>query len=184
LRVVRFPRCLSGRSAVAVRERMTRLLAEWRGRRPGRQLALKALLPDILLAAWRSPRRERIAPSRREPGSGARAAEGGRVGQVSAAVERIIHGCAGPLRLADLAAAARLSPAHFSEVFTRLIGMPPMRFLRRHRVRRAQSLLRLTDRRVSDIAAAVGYPDPYHFSRAFRAETGTSPSAYRREPGA
>jgi AraC-like DNA-binding protein/mannose-6-phosphate isomerase-like protein (cupin superfamily) len=181
LRVVPFPRCVRGRTARRVRDLAGELLAEWEGGRSGRQLALKALLPAMLRTVLRAPRRDLVSPGRRErAGAAARGPEALRVGQISAAVERVIRDYRQPLKLADLASAAHLSPAHFSEVFREMIGMPPMKFLRRHRMRRAQSLLRLTDRSVADIAAEVGYVDPYHFSRAFRGETGVSPTAYRR----
>jgi len=184
LRMVSMPRGVRGRSAGLLREMSEELLAEWKGRRRGRQLASKTLLPGMLLGLLRAPRRDVLVPERRGKDGAAPGSDSLRVKQISAATEMVIREYREPLKLADLASAAHLSPAHFSEIFREMIGMPPMKFLRRHRMRRAQSLLRMTDRSVADIAARVGYADPYHFSRAFRSETGLSPTGYRRGRGA
>lgn len=47
------------------------------------------------------------------------------------------------------------------------------------RVRLARHWLRTTDMRVAEIAASLGYVDASNFARAFRTQTGLSPSAYR-----
>ncbi len=81
--------------------------------------------------------------------------------------------------LADIAREAGLSPHHFIRVFTGAAGISPMRYLRDLRIRQSIGLLQATDLRVNEIAAAVGFRDPLHFSRAFHAATGKSPSAMR-----
>jgi len=84
-----------------------------------------------------------------------------------------------PVRLADLAAEARLSPFHFLRVFKRVTGSTPGRYLTRLRIEHAQRLL---DRglTVEEAARACGYGSPGHLSTAFLRETGMRPSAYRR----
>jgi len=47
------------------------------------------------------------------------------------------------------------------------------------RIVQACRLLRETDRQVSEIALAVGFSNPGHFHRVFKAETGDSPSSWR-----
>jgi len=51
------------------------------------------------------------------------------------------------------------------------------------RFREACRRLNDTDDRVATIAAALGYKDPSHFSRAFRRWSGVRPSEYRRQRG-
>ena len=46
----------------------------------------------------------------------------------------------------------------------------------------ARKLLRDSRLSVGEIAARVGYPDPFHFSKTFKNSEGVSPSRFR-EPG-
>ena len=84
------------------------------------------------------------------------------------------------LSVADLAAVAGLSPAHFSRLFAAAAGEPPHRYVRAVRLDEAARLLRTTRRSVLDIALTVGYGDPSSFGAAFRRRFGASPTAYRK----
>jgi AraC family transcriptional regulator of arabinose operon len=44
---------------------------------------------------------------------------------------------------------------------------------------RARQLLITSDHTVAEIAASVGYPDPFYFSRQFSAVNGVSPREFR-----
>lgn len=83
-------------------------------------------------------------------------------------------------RLEELATAAGLSVPHFCLLFRRLTGYAPIDFLARERIRRACRLLDTTEATVAAIASAVGFEDPYYFSRRFRQIMGVSPRAYRQ----
>src|SRR4029453_4660720 len=61
-----------------------------------------------------------------------------------------------PITVNDLAAAAGLSRAHFSRMFTRTFGESPRAYLQTRRLERAAALLRHTDRSVADIWGMVG----------------------------
>src|ERR1700682_4829805 len=61
-----------------------------------------------------------------------------------------------PITVDDLAAAAGLSRAHFSRMFTRTFGESPRAYLQTRRLERAAALLSHTDRSVADICAMVG----------------------------
>lgn len=86
---------------------------------------------------------------------------------------------ADPLDVADLARAARLSPAHFSREFRRAFGESPHQYLLTRRLERAAALLRTTDWSVTRICHAVGLTSLGSFSTSFRRTFGLSPSAYR-----
>jgi AraC-like DNA-binding protein len=85
-----------------------------------------------------------------------------------------------PLTVRDLAAAAGLSPAHFSRAFTALYGQPPHRYLLTRRLERAAALLRTTDWSITDICFAVGLSSVGSFGVSFRRVHGVSPGEYRR----
>jgi AraC-like DNA-binding protein len=84
-----------------------------------------------------------------------------------------------PLDVTALAAAAKLSPAHFSREFRRAFGEPPHRYLLNRRLERAAALLRTTDRSVADICFTVGLRSVGSFTSSFGRTFGMSPTAYR-----
>lgn len=84
------------------------------------------------------------------------------------------------LTLNRLAAEAHLSAPHFCGEFRRWFGMPPMAYLARRRMEAGAVLLRETALDVQEVAARVGFEDPYHFSRQFKKSFGVAPSKFRR----
>src|SRR5947208_16009918 len=84
-----------------------------------------------------------------------------------------------PLGVADLARAARLSPAHFSREFRRAFGEPPHQYLLTRRLERAAALLRTTDWSVAEICFAVGLQSVGSFTTSFGRMFGSSPTSYR-----
>lgn len=94
--------------------------------------------------------------------------------------DAIDRASAEPLDVAALAQLAFMSEAHFTRTFRDTFGETPHRYLQRRRIERAMTLLRTTDRSVTDICIAVGFNSFATFSRTFRAIVGESPSSFRR----
>jgi AraC-like DNA-binding protein len=88
------------------------------------------------------------------------------------------------LSLAEVAAAAGLSPAYFSTVFKNEMGENFSDYLVRLRNELAARLLVGTDRSLADIAADCGFEDQSWFSKTFKRCMGTSPGRYRESGGA
>jgi len=84
-----------------------------------------------------------------------------------------------PLTVADLAAVAGLSSAHFSREFRDAFGEPPHRYLLTRRLERAAALLRTTDRSATEICFAVGLSSLGSFTSSFARIYGATPAAYR-----
>ncbi|PZG01095.1 AraC family transcriptional regulator [Micromonospora deserti] len=87
---------------------------------------------------------------------------------------------AAPVNLPALAALAGYSTSHFSARFRTLTGFSVTEYVKRLRMARARQLLIMSDYSVAEIAAAVGYPDPFYFSRHFTAVNGMNPREFRR----
>jgi AraC-like DNA-binding protein len=84
-----------------------------------------------------------------------------------------------PLQVPRLAAVASMSPSHYFAVFKVITGFTPMDFLIRLRIQQACRLLDSVGVPVKQVAAALGYQDPFYFSRVFRAVNGMAPTQYR-----
>jgi AraC-like DNA-binding protein len=83
------------------------------------------------------------------------------------------------LSVADLAAAANLSPAHFSRQFKQVFGESPHQYLLTRRLERAANLLRTTDWSIAHICFAVGAQSLGSFTTSFRRMFGRTPLDYR-----
>ncbi len=106
-------------------------------------------------------------------------APAGAVARVSRIVRTIDRHPGGGLTLGSLAREAGLSPYHFLRTFQRLTGVTPHQYVLRARLREAAMRLVVERARVIDIALQCGFGDVSNFNRAFRAEFGVSPRAYR-----
>ena len=84
-----------------------------------------------------------------------------------------------PLQVATLAALANVSPSHFFALFKQRTGCPPMDYFTRLRMRHACRMLGSTSASVKEVAAALGYDDPFYFSRVFKSIHQVPPSRYR-----
>jgi AraC-like DNA-binding protein len=83
------------------------------------------------------------------------------------------------LDIAKLAGMAFMSEAHFIRTFKGTFGETPHRYVQRRRIERAMTLLRNTDRSITEICIAVGFSSFATFSRTFREIVGESPSSFR-----
>jgi AraC family transcriptional activator of mtrCDE len=81
-------------------------------------------------------------------------------------------------RLRDVAGMSRPT---FQRRFGQDTGMTVGAFLAKARLMAATELLTSTDATVATVAGRVGYQSESAFSRAFRAETGTTPARFRRD---
>jgi AraC-like DNA-binding protein len=84
-----------------------------------------------------------------------------------------------PITVDELARAAGLSRAHFSEQFKACFGEPPHAYLLTRRLERAAALLRTTDHSVARICMDVGLRSVGSFTTSFGRMYGMSPTAYR-----
>jgi AraC-like DNA-binding protein/quercetin dioxygenase-like cupin family protein len=86
--------------------------------------------------------------------------------------------------LRDVCTAVGTSERTLRRRFVDEVGMSWRTYLLRARLLHAMSLLAEPDHTVLDVSIAVGFDSVSSFTRAFRRETGESPSAYRRRVAA
>lgn len=84
-----------------------------------------------------------------------------------------------PIRLADMAKAASLSPNHFLRNYKLLFGRSPHQFLTEKRLLEAKRLLINTDNSVTTICLDVGFQSVSSFSMLFSNHFSMSPSQFR-----
>lgn len=81
----------------------------------------------------------------------------------------------------SMANSVYLSPSRFHAVYKMLFGSSPMKDLINARIDAAKLLL-MTDAQstLAELAEKLGYKNPYHFIRQFKAVTGVTPGVYRK----
>jgi AraC-like DNA-binding protein len=99
---------------------------------------------------------------------------------VAAALAAVHADVAHPWTLTGLARTSGLSRSAFAARFTRLVGVPAMRYVLSLRMQRARTLLQDRRTTVAAVAAQVGYQSDVAFTAAFKRETGHPPGTYRR----
>jgi AraC-like DNA-binding protein len=81
--------------------------------------------------------------------------------------------------LEELAQAAAMSRSAFALHFKAVVGVSPVAYLIRWRMRLAESALREGNTSVSSLAYSLGYTSESAFSNAFKREMGVAPKHYR-----
>lgn len=80
-----------------------------------------------------------------------------------------------------IANALYLTPAYFSRVFKRKMGMTCKDFIKNYRINLAKELLQNTDLSIQQISEKTGYATVYYFSQQFKQVTGESPGSFRKK---
>jgi AraC-like DNA-binding protein len=84
------------------------------------------------------------------------------------------------MTIADAAEACDLDPAYLARLFKRYAGEGAYVYLIRQKMRHSAGLLTSQGLSVKAAARAVGYDDPYHYSRVFKRVYGVSPQSFVR----
>ena len=99
--------------------------------------------------------------------------------RVNLAIDYVVGHLGEPLRLADVARAARLSAFHFHRIFQAQVGETLAEFVKRLRLERALVMMAHAPRSsLTTIALKSGFSSSSDFSRCFRQRYGTAPSTF------
>ncbi len=100
------------------------------------------------------------------------------LGKIAPAVNYIRENYTQRIYGAHLAELCGISEGHMRRLFAQKLGRSPIGYKNALAAQAACTLLRLDGMNVSEVAAALGYPDIYTFSQAFKKEIGVSPKKY------
>ena len=84
------------------------------------------------------------------------------------------------LTVESIAERAGFHPSYFSRYFKRYMGITPVRYINEHKMDLAKHFVSTTDKPIKEIAALLGYPDQFMFSKKFRERFGVSPTEFRK----
>ncbi len=99
--------------------------------------------------------------------------------RMSRALARIHTDLADVPSVEQLAAEVGMSRSAFVDRFTEVMAVGPRRYIVEQRMKAATALLQETDLTTAEVAYRVGYDAPEAFSRAYKRETGQTPTAWR-----
>jgi transcriptional regulator GlxA family with amidase domain len=140
---------------------------------PGSEVAVRRLADLLLIQALRA----HIAGTESEQTGWLQALADSHIGAALDSMhKRIEH----PWTVASLASEAGMSRSAFAQRFKELMNESPLEYLTRWRMYRGSDLLRESDRKLADVAQAVGYVSDGAFHKAFKRVLGIAPGEYRR----
>lgn len=84
------------------------------------------------------------------------------------------------ITIEDIAAHLGLNRCYFSKLFKKMTQKSPQEFLITYRIHKACEYLRFTDLTIAEIANQVGYPNQFHFTRAFKSIMQLPPNEWRK----
>jgi AraC family transcriptional regulator, transcriptional activator of pobA len=77
--------------------------------------------------------------------------------------------------------ALHVTPGQLARLLQEMLGKSTKRVILDRLLLEAKRYLQFTDLSIKEIAAQLGYVDPFHFSKVFKQEIGYSPQAYREQ---
>lgn len=86
-----------------------------------------------------------------------------------------------PLTLEEICRAAMTGKNQLTALFSRFVGMPPVRYLNDYRLFEARNLILYTEKPVSQISEETGFQQVSYFVQRFRERYGLSPLQYRKQ---
>ncbi len=86
----------------------------------------------------------------------------------------------GPITREEIAEHVGISADYLTDCFRQELGVTPIIYIRRYRIRQACELLQSSEKSITQVALAVGFTDSAHFTRTFQREMNITPRAFRR----
>jgi AraC-like DNA-binding protein len=98
--------------------------------------------------------------------------------QIGTALSAVHDDVSKPWTVESLAEAASMSRSAFAVRFKELLGQTPLEYVTEWRMQKGMQLLERRDKKLVDVARAVGYESDAAFSKAFKRVVGSNPGEY------
>ncbi len=82
-------------------------------------------------------------------------------------------------KITNLIESLQISPSYGNHVFKEVYGVSPREYMSKLKIKWAQQMLTKPQFTIAEIAQALGYQNPTHFSRQYKRWTGISPKKYK-----
>lgn len=99
---------------------------------------------------------------------------------VSRAIQLMELNLGEKLSLENLAVEAGYSPSYFITMFSKKTGYSPLSYFSHLKINKACEYLDFSKLKIKEISFALGYTDPYYFSKDFQKKMGLSPRNFRK----
>lgn len=99
--------------------------------------------------------------------------------QIARAHDLLLENMESPPSLSELARQSGINETLLTREFRKQYGTSVFAYLRDQRLKKAQMLLETDERNITEIAYALGYASPSHFTRLFTKAYGIPPREYR-----
>ena len=96
------------------------------------------------------------------------------------AIDYIYDNLHSRITIDDLSDYIGLSPAYFSKLFKKEVGLPVNEYIRRQKIETAKNMLTYSDISISQISSILAFPSQSYFTEIFKTYTGLTPSNYRK----
>lgn len=100
--------------------------------------------------------------------------------KIQRAIEFIHNNYSEDINMAVVSNEVSMNYTFFSETFKEITGKSFVEYLKFVRISMAKKLLRTSCIQISRVAFEVGFKDDKHFSKTFKAETGQTPTEYKK----
>lgn len=147
-----------------VEEYFKKLIQVWYEKQPGYEFLAKTLFQQLLIAIFQATRRQ-------DRNYGA-----------SVKIEKIIRymheSTNKKITMEELSDLVQLSPAYLSRIFRETTGYPVIGYFNKIKIDKAKELFIEGNKKVKEVAQALGFADEFYFSRIFKKTEGVSPSEF------
>ncbi len=81
----------------------------------------------------------------------------------------------------QIASMLYISETTLRDLYNKNFGIPPRKYIRKVLLKKAHTHIRITDKKISEIAYSIGYINTSKFTEAFKQIYGMTPSNYRKK---